>query len=58
MKHKTSRHLGVELTTYSYRHVIIAISRKVIREQFTNGYLGDADNVEEPEEETDDSLEI
>jgi hypothetical protein len=30
----------------------------VIREQFANGYLGDANNFEEPEEETDDSLEM
>jgi hypothetical protein len=58
MKRETGRHLGVELTTHSYRHVAIAIGRKVIGEQFANGYLGDVDNVEEPEEETDDSLEM
>lgn len=58
MKRETGRHLGVELTTYSYRHVTIAISRKVIGEQFANGYLGDVDNFKEPEEEIDDSLEM
>jgi hypothetical protein len=58
MKRETGRHLGVELTTHSYRHVAIAIGRKVIGERFANGYLGDADNFEKPEEETDDSLEM
>jgi hypothetical protein len=58
MKRETGRHLGVELTTHSYRHVAIAIGRKVIREQFANGYLGDVDSFEELEEETDDSLEM
>ena len=57
MKRETGRHLGVELTTHSYRHVAIAIGRKVIGEQFANGYLGDVDDFEEPEE-TDDSLEM
>jgi superfamily II DNA/RNA helicase len=58
MKRETGRHLGVELTTHSYRHVAIAIGRKVIGEHFANGYQGDVDNFEEPEEETDDSLEM
>lgn len=58
MKRETGRHLGVELTTHSYRHVAIAIGRKVIGEQFANGYLGDAGDLEEPEDETDDSLEM
>jgi hypothetical protein len=58
MKCETSRHLSVELIIHSYWHVAIAISRKVIREQFANGYLGDVNDFEEPEEETDDSLEI
>lgn len=58
MKYKTGCHLGMELTTYSYRHIAIAISRKVIGEQFANGYLGDAGDLEEPEDETDDSLEM
>jgi hypothetical protein len=58
MKRETGRHLGVELTTHSYRHVAIAIGRKAIGERFANGYLGDVDNFEEPEEETDDSLEM
>ena len=58
MKRETGRHLGVELTTHSYRHLAIAIGRKVIGEQFANGYLGDVDDFDEPEEETDDSLEM
>jgi hypothetical protein len=58
MKRETGRHLGVELTTHSYRHVAIAIGRKVIGERFANGYLGDVDNFEEPEEEIDDSFEM
>ena len=59
IKRETGRHLGVELTTHSYRHVAIAIGRKVISEQFANGYRGDVDGVEdEAEEETDDSLEM
>jgi len=58
MKRETGRHLGMELTTHSYRHIAIAISRKVIGEHFANGYLGDAGDLEEPEDETDDSLEI
>jgi superfamily II DNA or RNA helicase len=59
IKRETGRHLGIELTTHSYRHVAIAIGRKVIGEQFANGYRGEVDGVEdEPEEETEDSLEM
>jgi hypothetical protein len=58
MKRETGRHLGVELTIYSYRHVIITIGRKVIREHFANGYQRDVNNFEELEEETDDLLEM
>lgn len=58
MKRETGRHLGVELTTHGYRHVAIAIGRKVIGEKFANGYRGDVDGAEEPEEETDDGLEM
>jgi superfamily II DNA or RNA helicase len=58
IKRETGRHLGVELTTHSYRHVAIAIGRKVIGEQFANGYLGDVDGLDEQEEETGDSLEM
>ena len=54
IKRETGRHLGVDLRrTANYRHVAIAIGRKVIGEQFANGYLGDVDDSEEPEE-TDD----
>jgi hypothetical protein len=58
IKRETGYYLGIELTTHSYWHVIIAIGRKVIREQFANGYLGDVDSLDKQEEETDDSLEI
>ena len=56
---ESQKRLGVRLTTHDYRHVAIAIGRKVIGERFVRGGIEDAEQVEEPEvDEETDALEM
>jgi superfamily II DNA or RNA helicase len=57
---KTSKQLGVRLTTHNYRHVAISVGREVIGAAFAKGYQEGMDEyMEEEEEEGDeDALEV
>ena len=55
---ETQKHLGVRLTTHDYRHTAISIGRRVVGEQFAHGYAEEMADIEEPEVETDDVLEL
>ena len=55
---ETSKRLKVRLTTHDYRHLAIAIGRVAVGEQFAHGYLDEIGEVEAPEVDTDDPLEM
>ena len=55
---ESSKRLGTRLTTLEYRHVAIGLGREKIGEQFSRGYVEETTEVEEPEMEEDDPLEI
>ena len=55
---ETEKGLGWRLTTLDYRHVAIALGREVIGDRFAQGYTEQADDVEEPEMDEDDGLEV
>jgi superfamily II DNA helicase RecQ len=55
---ETQKRLGVRLTTHDYRHTAISIGRRVVGEQFAHGYAEEMAEIEEPEVETDDALEL
>ena len=55
---ETQKHLGVRLTTHDYRHIAISIGRRVVGEQFAHGYAEEMADIEEPEVEGDDVLEL
>ena len=44
--------------TLDYRHVVVSIGREKVREQFSRGYVEETAEVEEPEVEEDDALEV
>jgi len=46
------------LTTHDYRHLAITIGRVVVSEQFAYGYVDEIGEVEAPEVDTDDPLEM
>jgi superfamily II DNA helicase RecQ len=46
------------LTTLDYRHVAVSIGRKKVGEQFSRGYVEETAEVEEPEVDEDDPLEV
>lgn len=58
MDRETSKRLGVRLTTLDYRHVAVGLGREKVGEQFSRGYVADSVEVEEPEMEEDDPLEM
>lgn len=58
IKRETERRLGVRLTTHDYRHTAISIGRKVVGDGFAHGYAEELADIEEPEVETDDALEM
>jgi hypothetical protein len=55
---ESSKRLGTRLTTLEYRHVAIGLGREKIGEQFSCGYVEETTEVEEPEMDEDDLLEI
>ena len=55
---ETEKRLGVRLTTHDYRHTAISIGRRVVGEQFAHGYAEEMAEIEEPEVEMDDALEM
>ncbi len=50
--------LGVRLTTHDYRHTAISIGRRVVGDGFAHGYAEEMADIEEPEIEGDDALEM
>ncbi len=55
---ETEGRLGVRLTTHDYRHTAISISRRVVGDGFAHGYAEEMADIEEPEIEGDDALEM
>jgi hypothetical protein len=48
----------MRLTTLDYRHVAVSLGREKVGEQFSQGYVEDTAEVEEPEVDKDDPLEV
>ena len=55
---ETEKRLGTRLTTHDYRHQAISIGRRVVGEHFAHGYAEEMAEMEEPEMDTDDALEM
>ena len=55
---ETEKALGWRLTTLDYRHVAILLGREKVGDEFARGYAEQSDEVEEPEMDEDDGLEI
>jgi len=55
---QSTKGLGERLTTLDYRHAAISIGRVFISEQFAAGYKEEVGEIEEPEMEGEDGLEI
>jgi hypothetical protein len=48
----------MRLTTLDYRHVAVSLGREKVREQFSRGYIEEIAEVEEPEVDKDNPLEV
>jgi len=55
---ETASRLGERLTTLDYRHAAISIGRVFVGEQFAHGYREEAGEVEEPQVEVENALEL
>ena len=55
---ETEKALGWRLTTLDYRHVAVSLGREKVGDTFAQGYAEQSDEVEEPEMDEDDGLEI
>jgi hypothetical protein len=55
---ESSKRLGMRLTTLDYRHVAVSLGREKVGEQFSRGYVEETAEVEEPEVDEDDPLEV
>jgi hypothetical protein len=55
---ESSKRLGMRLTTLDYRHVAVSLGREKVGEQFSRGYIEEMAEVEEPEVDEDDPLEV
>lgn len=55
---ESSKYLGTRLTTLDYRRVAVSVGREKVGEQFSRGYVEETAEVEEPEVEEDDALEV
>lgn len=55
---ESSKRLGKRLTTPDYRHVAVSLGHEKVGEQFSRGYIEETTEVEEPEAEGDDRLEV
>ena len=58
IKRESSKLLGTRLTTLDYRHVAVSLGREKVGEQFSRGYVEETAEVEEPEVDEDDPLEV
>jgi hypothetical protein len=58
LKRRTGEDLGVTLGTLDYRHAAVGMGRRFVGDEFARGYQAEMEEVDEPEIETDDPLEI
>lgn len=58
MKQRSGEGLGVALGTMDYRHAAVGMGRRFVGAEFARGYQAENEEVDEPEVESDDSLEI
>lgn len=58
LKERTGEALGVSLGTLDYRHAAIGIGRQYVGDEFARGSQESVDDIEEPEIETEDPLDI
>jgi superfamily II DNA helicase RecQ len=58
LRHRTGQDLGHALGTLDFRHAAVGIGRVYVGDTFASGYKDEAGEIEEPEMETDDPLEI
>ena len=58
IKRQTALHLGHRFHTLDFRHIVISIGREVVGEKFAAGYKEELGEVEEPEKEENDPLEV
>jgi hypothetical protein len=58
MKQRSGEDLGVPLGTMDYRHAAVGIGRRFVGAEFARGYQAENEEVDEPEVESDDPLEI
>jgi superfamily II DNA or RNA helicase len=58
LKRRTGEDLGVSLGTLEYRHGAVGMGRKFVGDEFSRGYQAEMEDVDEPEVETDDPLEL
>jgi hypothetical protein len=58
MKQRSGEDLGVALGTMDYRHAAVGMGRRFVGAEFARGYQAENEEVDEPEVESDDPLEI
>jgi hypothetical protein len=58
MKQRSGEDLGVALGTMDYRHAAVGMGRRFVGAEFARGYQAENEDVDEPEVESDDPLEI
>jgi hypothetical protein len=58
MKQRSGEDLGVALGTMDYRHAAVGMGRRFVGAEFVRGYHAENEEVDEPEVESDDPLEI
>jgi hypothetical protein len=58
LKQRTGEDLGVTLGTLDYYHAAVGMGRRFVGDEFARGYQAEMEEVDEPEIETDDLLEI
>ncbi|KAK0926478.1 hypothetical protein LTR29_017851 [Friedmanniomyces endolithicus] len=58
LRQRTGEDIGHALGTLDFRHTAIGIGRKFVGDEFAKGYKDETGEVEEPEVEADDPLEI
>jgi hypothetical protein len=58
MKQRSGEDLGAALGTMDYRHAAVGIGRRFVGSEFARGYQAENEEVDEPEVESDDPLEI
>lgn len=58
IKRQTALGLGHRLHTLDFRHLVVSIGREVVSDQFAEGYKEELGEVEEPEQQVEDPLEL